>query len=98
MPNRPVALVIINYTAIFVIANILQIRVLRTATPGFVDRVFQGVGLQLGMRSSGQINAELVAQLQQVQEDVCRLGAHFGALGFGQVAALVFGQPLKVLQ
>lgn len=65
---------------------------------GAVNWILFAIDKQLQARRRQQINLQFVAELQQIQQHIRRLSRNLGLLGRGEIAALLFGQPLKVLK
>ena len=76
----------------------LDIGVLLAGAMCAANRILFAIHDQLPARRFRQINIQLVAELQQIQQDICRLGGNFGFLLHREISALLFGQPLEGLK
>ena len=76
----------------------LQPRIFLATPPRLVHRIFLRIQLNLRIRGSDEINAQLVAYPDQVEQHVGHFCAHRGERFRRQLLALGFGKPLKMFE
>ena len=77
---------------------ILQLRIFLATPPRLVHRIFLRIQHNLRIGGSDEINAQFVADAEQVEQHVGHFCAHRSERFRRQLLALGFGEPLKMFK